>query len=130
MKYADLAEMLHIEPASVTWPPNRAEPDTVLNGEQQLNASEAVIGFAGWLTSRPTTVTWGADHEADSAAQAVEEFTKANGLPAVRDDYTTRLKIPPERHETPQRTAHASACQSQPNSGHARAPADQQPSAT
>jgi len=54
---------------------------TSLKPEQdKLSASEALYGFAGWLTTRDTTTVFGAKHEAGVAACLVGEFCEVNHL--------------------------------------------------
>lgn len=65
------------------------------NGTHKLTATEALYGFAGWLTSRDQSVTLSAHHSASSAAELVAEFVKANGLGDVsREDWHKFLKHP------------------------------------
>lgn len=52
---------------------------------EKINASEALLGFAGWLTCRAAPVTFSSEHDAAPAAELVAEFIKAHDLPAVRD---------------------------------------------
>ena len=52
----------------------------------EMNASEALYGFAGWLTGRDKPVTAGANHDCAIWAELVEQFIKANDLTPVRDD--------------------------------------------
>ena len=98
MNFQTLAELLQAAPdppLSVTT--GRVEQNTKLCEDLgQLNASEAIYGFVGWVTSRPTVVTWGGDHSADSAVIAADHYIKTNGLPPLGDDYAHKLKVPPE----------------------------------
>lgn len=65
------------------------------NREHKLTATEALYGFAGWLTSRETAVTMSANHEASTAANLVAEFVKANDLGDVsREDWHKFLTHP------------------------------------
>jgi hypothetical protein len=59
-----------------------------------LNASEAVYGFAAWLTCKKEAVTFGANHEAGIAAELVAEFCKVNNLPEVGPDWPINLIHP------------------------------------
>lgn len=52
----------------------------------EMNASEALYGFAGWLTTRKQSVVAGAEHNAACWAELVDEFIKNNDLSPVRDD--------------------------------------------
>ncbi len=63
----------------------------------QLLASEALYGFAAWLTSRDVPVTLSGHHEAGIAAELVNEFCKANNLPEPRENWTDFLAFPESR---------------------------------
>ena len=60
----------------------------------ELSASEALYGFAGWLTTRDTAVTFSAKHDAALAADLVNAFVGANGLESPRDGWEKQLKHP------------------------------------
>ena len=59
-----------------------------------LSASEALYGFAGWLTARKEVTTLSRVHDAGVAAELVNEFVKTNKLPAPRDGWSKKLKQP------------------------------------
>ncbi|KKN10023.1 hypothetical protein LCGC14_1040780 [marine sediment metagenome] len=59
-----------------------------------LTASEALYGFAAWLTTRKATVSFGGDHDCAVAADLVAEFCKTNNLEEPRDDWTKNLTHP------------------------------------
>ena len=59
-----------------------------------LSASEALYGFAGWLTSRTEPVTFSATHDAGKAVELVAEFCKVNQLPEPREDWANELAHP------------------------------------
>jgi hypothetical protein len=61
----------------------------------ELTASEALFGFMGWLTARDEQVVFSASNHAAPAAELVVEFCKVNGLSEPREDWTTRLIMPP-----------------------------------
>lgn len=61
-----------------------------------LTASEALFGFAGWLTSRQEVVTFSRTHDAAKAADLVAEFMKENKLPYPRDHWVRNLVHPKE----------------------------------
>lgn len=63
-------------------------------GTTELSASEAVYGFAAWLTTRYEPVTLSALHDAGIAAELVAEFCKVNGLPEPRDHWEQNLTHP------------------------------------
>jgi hypothetical protein len=65
--------------------------------EETLSASEALFGFAAWLTSLEKPVVFSARHEAGLAALMVEEFIKENGLEAPREGWPDRFKYPTTR---------------------------------
>ena len=50
-----------------------------------LTASEAVYGFAAWLSTRDKEITIGRTHECSTLAELCGKFVKANGLAAPRD---------------------------------------------
>ena len=66
--------------------------------EPKLNASEALYGFMGWLTSRKEKVEFGANCDASPAVNLIEAFRQANGLnepnQVIRDDYAKDLIHP------------------------------------
>lgn len=66
------------------------------NCSPTLLPSEAVIGFASWLTVRQEPITLGAAHLASPAADLVERFCKSQGLAPCREDGTDRLRSFPE----------------------------------
>ncbi len=61
-----------------------------------LNSSEAVVAFAGWLTSRDTIIIASSKHDASVWAEAVEDFIISQMLPRVRDDFQDRIKPYPD----------------------------------
>ena len=69
----------------------------VVPGVMQLSGSEAVFGFAGWLTSRDEAVTAGAKHDAAIWAELVDEFCKTNKLTEPRDMWDELLTHPPDK---------------------------------
>ena len=60
----------------------------------KLNASEALYGFAGWLTSREEPVIASARHDAAVWAELVNKFCKANELSEPREGWDKKLKHP------------------------------------
>ena len=60
----------------------------------ELNAAEALYGFAAWLTTRDTAVTFSAEHDAALAADLVNAFVGANGLERPRDGWEKQLNHP------------------------------------
>lgn len=61
----------------------------------ELSASEAVYGFAGWLTSRDAVTTMSATHDCAGIADLVDEFCKANNLTEPRERWHEPLVHPP-----------------------------------
>lgn len=61
-----------------------------------LSPAEALYGFAGWLSCLSNTVTFGAMHEASTAAELVEAYRLAQGLEAPRDGWHLKLKPVPD----------------------------------
>lgn len=59
-----------------------------------LLASEALFGFAAWLTSLESPVTFSGQHNAGAAAELVDMFCKANNLSMPRDGWHHRLIHP------------------------------------
>ena len=68
--------------------------DAVTEDNDMLSASEAVYGFAAWLTGRDAPVTFSGKHNAGIAADLVAEFCKVNNLSEPRPDWTTNLTHP------------------------------------
>ena len=62
--------------------------------EKEMNSSEALYGFGAWLTTRKEAVTFSAKHDAGKMADLVSIFIEENGLPEVRDNWTTHLIHP------------------------------------
>lgn len=60
----------------------------------EMTASEALFGFAAWLTTRPTVTTLSSGHDATVAADLVAHFCEVNNLAEPRDDWTDRLTHP------------------------------------
>jgi hypothetical protein len=52
-----------------------------------LNPSEAVYGFAAWLTTRDAVTTLSARHDSGVIADLVKEFCAIQGLPPSDDGY-------------------------------------------
>lgn len=60
----------------------------------ELKASEALFGFAGWLTTREEVTQMGARHDCAGIADLVKEFCDANGLTEPADDWHHKLVHP------------------------------------
>lgn len=61
-----------------------------------VTPTEALFGFAAWLTCRPGTLTLGAAHESGQVVPLIEQYRHSQGWPAPREDYTTRLRPMPD----------------------------------
>lgn len=72
-----------------------------LGGISMLSPSEAIYGFAGWLTSRREVTTMSASHDAAGIAELVDEFVKRNALPEPRENWHKELIQPTQTHPTP-----------------------------
>ena len=68
-----------------------------MSDKNTLSASEAIYGFAAWITTRDKEVSAGASHNCAVWAELVGEFCEANGLDSPRDTYTDNLKFPQEK---------------------------------
>jgi hypothetical protein len=64
------------------------------NGLAELSASEAVIAFASWLSTRQTHLTIGAKAQVGPVLRAVQEFCEVNELTRPREDFHTRIRMP------------------------------------
>ena len=102
----DEGTIVKIDPTSVTLSNKNFRKDYInrhLIGEnelknffprlnEELNASEALYGFSGWLTSRDEPVVFSAYHDAAIVAELINEFIKKFDLPDIRDDWEKDLK--------------------------------------
>lgn len=59
-----------------------------------LNPSEAVYGFAAWLTTRDKQTVMSASDDAAIIANLVKQFCEVNHLPAVSKDWPQHLIHP------------------------------------
>ena len=63
--------------------------------KDKMNASEALYGFMGWLTSRDeVTERMSSKHNASQAANLIEQFRKENALSDPRDGWENNLIHP------------------------------------
>ena len=62
--------------------------------ENKLTASEAVYGFAAWLTCRTEKTIISSSDDAGGIATLVNKFCEENNLDDPRDDYHKILKHP------------------------------------
>lgn len=61
--------------------------------KKELNGSEAVYGFAAWLTTRKEKITLSASHNAAEICDLVQRFCKANNLSEVSKNYPDNLNM-------------------------------------
>ena len=59
-----------------------------------LNSSEAVYGFAAWLTCREEKTIMGAPEDVAPIVELVKLFYETNNLPAVSDNWPEELIHP------------------------------------
>tara|TARA_R110000851_G_scaffold268071_2_gene420674 strand:+ start:6144 stop:6449 length:306 start_codon:yes stop_codon:yes gene_type:complete len=69
------------------------DPDRML-------ASEAVVSFVAWLTTRPEVTTMSAAHDSAGPANLVRDWLAVNELREPRDDFHTIEVRQPEYPET------------------------------
>jgi|SRR3989304_6284503 len=65
------------------------------NKIDQLSGSEAVYGFAAWLTCRDNETVMSAHHDSAPIAELVKEFCETNNLDWPREDWHKILIHPP-----------------------------------
>lgn len=68
--------------------------DSVCHPKQQLTPSEAVYGFAGWLTCRKEKTVMSACDDAAPIAELVEQFCDANNLSEISENWPNNLIHP------------------------------------
>ena len=61
-----------------------------------LSASEAVLGFAAWLTTRDETTKMGAKDDCAPIVGLATRFCETNGLPDIRENWADALTHPIE----------------------------------
>jgi hypothetical protein len=71
------------------------EKENQMKTEWPLSPSETLYSFMGWLTTRETTLSLGAEHDAAAAADVVAEFCEKSGLPEPRDGWERLLALTP-----------------------------------
>ena len=60
----------------------------------KLKPSEAVFGFAAWLTTREQPITMGSSNDCAPVAELVGRFNKTNKLEDPKDKWADNLKFP------------------------------------
>ena len=61
---------------------------------KELNASEAVYGFAAWLTTRAEKTIMSASDDAAPIAELVKRFCEENSLPEISEQWPLNLIHP------------------------------------
>ena len=61
---------------------------------EKLSPSEAVFGFAAWLSTSQDSITIGCGHVCDALAEKVKVFCDENNLEYPRDGWETNLVHP------------------------------------
>ena len=59
-----------------------------------LNSSEAIYGFAGWLTTREEKIVLSASDDAAPIVELIEQFCKVNHLPEISKQWPNNLIHP------------------------------------
>lgn len=54
--------------------------------DEKMTASEAVFGFAAWLSGLPESATFGAKEESSTIAELAGKWCSANNLPKPREN--------------------------------------------
>ena len=68
----------------------------LIGDPERLSASEAVYGFAGWLTTRKEKIEIGVNEECGKVADLVDLFCRVNNLPEPCDGWAKKLHHPEE----------------------------------
>ena len=63
----------------------------------KLNASEAIFGFCGWLTTRDKRTIMSSKDNPGAICDLIEKFCKVNNLPEVRENFTDYFVMPTEK---------------------------------
>lgn len=62
-----------------------------------INAKEALYGFAAWLSTRPEAVTLSSKHIPSDVVDLIEVWADVNCLPPIREDkYPDNITQPKE----------------------------------
>ncbi len=68
-------------------------------GAGLITPSEALFGFAAWLTAREEPVVFSSHHDAAVVVELVGEWMAANALPSPRDGWEKRITHPKAEEE-------------------------------
>jgi hypothetical protein len=71
---------------SASWTQIIPQSQSIFVAQPKITASEALFGFAGWLTCRNETVTLGAHHNAGCIVDLISEWMNTNRLPEPRNN--------------------------------------------
>ena len=71
-------------------------PDAKVEKVDQVSPSEALYGFAAWLTCRDEVIVGGANNNCSPWADAVSDFCKSQEFTEPRDRYSDFLKPYPD----------------------------------
>lgn len=63
---------------------------------KKLSPSEAIFGFVGWLTSRPTKTVMSSSDDCAPIVELVGKFIETNKLDEPRENWEENLKTPPQ----------------------------------
>jgi hypothetical protein len=66
--------------------------------KEKLNPSEALFGFAAWLSGRKERTVFSSNDECAGPADLVQQFIDTNNLEEVRDDQYPQNLIMPNTH--------------------------------
>jgi hypothetical protein len=70
-------------------------PEQARKAGKRISPSEALYGFAAWLTTRMNAVTVGDQRDAGEIARLVDEYCRAQGWQPPRDGWELKLKPAP-----------------------------------
>ena len=62
--------------------------------KRKLNASEAIFGFCGWLTTRDEKTIMSSKSNASPIAERIKEFCKTNNLTEPRKGWDKTFEHP------------------------------------
>ena len=65
-----------------------------MEAHNKLTASEAIFGFAGWLTTRPKKTVMSSSDDAAPIVELIQQFCEVNNLDEARDGWENNLTHP------------------------------------